>query len=88
VQICDELSVNGFDDWYLPSIDELNYLYGNVSRKGGGGFREDWYWSSSNDGGAWRFLALNFTDGGRKYDWNNNGPEIQAKHRIRAVRQF
>jgi hypothetical protein len=87
VQICDELSVNGFDDWYLPSIDELNYLYGNVSRKGEGGFREEWYWSSSPDGN-WRFLALNFTDGGRQYVVYNNAPEIQTKLRIRAVRQF
>jgi len=46
-------SSGGYDDWYLPSKDELNKLYLNQALIGG--FYADWYWSSSevNFGVAW-----------------------------------
>jgi hypothetical protein len=46
-------SSGGYDDWYLPSKDELNKLY--LSQALIGGFVADWYWSSSevNFGTAW-----------------------------------
>ncbi len=43
---CGELISNGYDDWYLPSIQELYKLYENRSLIGG--FNEsNAYWSSS-----------------------------------------
>jgi hypothetical protein len=36
---------NNLSDWYLPSKNELNQLYIEKARIGG--FRTDWYWSSS-----------------------------------------
>jgi hypothetical protein len=42
---CDILELNGFDDWYLPSLDELNKLY--LSKDLIGGFTDGDYWSSS-----------------------------------------
>jgi len=43
--ICNNLVLNGYDDWYLPSIGELNILYCNKTTIGG--FAYDYYWSSS-----------------------------------------
>jgi hypothetical protein len=36
-EVCDALVVNGYDDWYLPSRDELHQMYGNLVRRGLGG---------------------------------------------------
>lgn len=45
-RICSDLMLNGYDDWFLPSLDELNQLY--VNRAAIGGFEStSWYWSSS-----------------------------------------
>ena len=44
---CNNKTTNGFDDWYLPSKDELNKLYLNRDRVRVGGFAHDWYWSST-----------------------------------------
>ena len=53
--ICDKLVHNGYDDWYLPSKDELNYLF--IQKEAGrvGNFLEEEYWSSteSNADRAW-----------------------------------
>ncbi len=45
-RICDDLVLNGYDDWFLPSKDELNLMY--LQRNAIGGFHKC-YWSSSED---------------------------------------
>lgn len=42
--ICDNLVLDGFSDWFLPSKNELNLLY--QQRTLVGGFATDHYWSS------------------------------------------
>ena len=46
---CRSLNVNGFTDWRLPDINELNLMYNNLAKKGLGGFIDGEYWSSSRD---------------------------------------
>ena len=60
-KIASKYSNNGFSDWFLPSKDELNALYG--ARDYLGGFSTDCYWSSSEGkvNGAWE---QHFGEGG------------------------
>ncbi len=44
-RICNDLVLNGYSDWYLPSKNELNILYWNANQIGG--FTGSIYWSSS-----------------------------------------
>ena len=46
--LCSNLIQGGYDDWYLPSKDELNKLF--LQMKAIGGFREVCYWSSTETG--------------------------------------
>ncbi|GHV61379.1 hypothetical protein AGMMS49587_05340 [Spirochaetia bacterium] len=84
--ICDGLVVNGFDDWYLPSADELLYMYNNLYANGLGNFRAVPYWSSGN--GAFAYDAcysVNFSTGdGEQHAFGEEGQRYQ----VRAVRQF
>lgn len=63
-QLCADLVLNGYDDWFLPSKDELNQMY--MNRAVIGGFSTSDYWSSSEYDGydAW----LHYFDNGARYD--------------------
>ena len=78
-RICDDLVLNGYSDWYLPSIDELDQLYLNLGGFGGG--FTSYYWSSTegNSNSAWSY---NFGNGGSGY--GSKG----STYRVRAVRAF
>jgi len=86
--ICANLTLGGFSDWFLPSKDELNEMYltvgqGNALGLGNiGDFSNDYYWSSTeyNNLNAW---IQNFTNGNQVS--NNVSDFVNA---VRAVRAF
>jgi hypothetical protein len=77
--LCDQLVLNGFDDWFLPSKNELDALY--LSKAVVSGFSEDFYWSSTEhgEGSAWEQVF----NTGAQYNANKN-----FHIRVRAVRAF
>jgi hypothetical protein len=91
-KLCDELEVNGFNDWFLPSGNELDLMYVNL-KSGGvgiegavkyepvGGFVNGFYWSSSE--GEFKARAQGFYLGYPAIYDKNNG----AGH-VRCVRAF
>jgi hypothetical protein len=60
---CNNIIVNGHDDWYLPSKDELNLLF--ELRDKIGAFKPSWYWTSTEGSGiaAWGQNFLNGLQG-------------------------
>ena len=78
-RICNDLVLNGYSDWYLPSLYELNALYAN--RTAIGGFSNAVYWSSSaqSANNAW---YKNFSNG-----VNGNNKKTNTDY-VRAVRPF
>lgn len=43
-RVCDTLTLNGYSDWFLPSLDELDSLH---AHKDVFGITSNWYWSST-----------------------------------------
>ena len=91
---CRNLQIGGFDDWYLPSRDELMMLWRNLGPKrkntpdmfrGGSAeaFTPDWYLSStesaSYSGSAWNV----FFSYGTQYSYSKN-----INFGVRAVRRL
>ena len=86
-ELCFDLSLEGFNDWYLPSKYELNLMYENVGQGNAlglgnvGVFPNANYWSSMeyNDSGAW---GQYFFNGSQNFvNKANDG-------HVRAVRVF
>jgi len=78
-QLCANKSLNGFTDWFLPSLEELNQLYKNRFAVGMG---TNWLWSSSQHSGGFAWNQ-DFTFGGVQ-----GGTGKNADLNVRAVRAF
>jgi len=93
-RLCDDLVYGGYDDWLLPSKDELNLMWENLADPDGnnnnsgtgdsnniGGFGSVHYWSSTEDDSdfAWRQDLGN----------GNQGSDVKGhNYGVRAVRAF
>jgi hypothetical protein len=92
VQACDSLEINGFDDWFLPSRDELHYMYGNLHLRGLGDFKNETYWSSTFINGIWEYFDSNWRTSGCLGENFSNGNQNHygygSQFRVRACRQF
>lgn len=80
--ICANLDINGYTDWFLPSKDELNLMYQNLKTKSRGEFGNYGYWSSSEVGGIGHAWYQVFTSGGQSTQSKN------ISNCVRAVRDF
>ena len=97
-EICEDYSGGGYNDWFLPSKDELNEMSrkkatidATAAANGGSGFASALYWSSTeagnNFGGninAWQ-QSFDFAEAYQGYQ-NRRNKNIAFK--VRAVRAF
>ncbi len=92
--ICTDLVLNGYDDWFLPSQDELNLMWINLADSDGNGvnmglsdpdnlgnFPTERYWTSSQYDGVTAFMQW-FDDGAQF-----NAPKSFPTY-VRAARKF
>jgi len=85
-KLCQDFSVNGFDDWFLPSQDELYIMYNNLKRNGLGDFSSIIYWTSTepgNDDGT-SAIFVDFYTGHVGSYWRSETGSIN----VRPVRAF
>ena len=82
-KICDNLSLGGQTDWFLPSSDELNLMYKNLHTNNQGNFSDSYYWSSTEDGAS-HAGSLSLISG---HAGNGSMPKHLTLY-VRAVRAF
>ena len=83
--ICANLTLGGYSDWFLPSKDELHEMYLNIGQGNAlgniGGFENFDYWSSEEAGLTVAWVR----------DFSNGGQGVNVKgstYYVRAVRAF
>ncbi len=87
-QLCNDLTLNGYSDWFLPSMDELNKMYTNKSainttagNNSGSSFSNGYYWSSTEYTNYFAWTQFFLTG-------NRNPSYKYSTINVRAVRAF
>lgn len=78
-RLCDNLILNGYSDWYLPSQDELNLMY--LNRSSIGTFSSGYYWSSSQTSSTLS-IVQSFASG------TQTNASKSTLYYVRAIRSF
>jgi hypothetical protein len=91
-KICNDLDLNGYTDWWLPSLDELQVLYDNrtlindaalqLANISGAAFNSSSYRSSSEFNASYAY-TLSFLSG-----FTLNANSKSTLYRVRAIRYF
>ncbi|MEL7148967.1 MAG: hypothetical protein AAFO69_21515 [Bacteroidota bacterium] len=96
-KLCAELQLNGYNDWFLPSTDELAAMWARLADLDGNGinsgsfdpnnigkFERAYYWSANEYPTDAYFMVVNsFQDGDRSYKYKDD-----PDGRVRAARAF
>jgi serine/threonine protein kinase len=84
-KICNDLVFNGYSDWFLPSKDELYFMYKNLKQNGMGDFAGASYWSSSEYAGHETYFVWlqSFINGDQLLCFEKDDSRY-----IRAIRAF
>ena len=81
-RLCDELTLNGYSDWFLPSYLELEQMYLSLKLNGLGNFANHTYWSSTQES-ATQAYTIDFNNGN-----TNAHNKSQTNRHTRAMRRF
>jgi hypothetical protein len=84
-KICDNLTLGGQSDWFLPSQIELNYMTYNLYEKGIGGISTAIYWSSVEAGQNQANQALPYIFGNPNQSYSL---DKTSSYRVRAIRAY
>jgi hypothetical protein len=74
----------GFDDWFLPSRDELNVMYQHREDIGDLTAR---FYTSSSEGNSDRPWIQSFSNGSQGYDYRGSDGKLDY-HKLRVIRAF
>jgi hypothetical protein len=74
---CSNLTLNGYSDWFLPSIDELTEINNTISLSSGA------HWSSTEDSFTPQYDAMTYT-----YGWGAEGRDKTNAYKLIAARAF
>jgi hypothetical protein len=88
-KLCYDLVLNGYDDWYLPSVEELNLLWRNIGVTGLEVFLDTSYWTSSQQSRIYTYIGkFEGTDRFKNAVDMGNLHDKASRCSARAIRQF